>query len=175
MWCVALQADAFVMKTFVVGGIGVCGILAAEALLLVLPDRHAMSWFSGVALAIALVAVRWSLSRRPTPRQADAAIDDTGSTISRWVERTESQIGWLDSTRADWDRRLRPTLARQFEIATRQPRTRNPAAFATTGRILFGDELWQWVDPDHISRTGGQEQGPGRGVFIDIIERLERL
>ncbi|TDO06649.1 hypothetical protein EV580_6754 [Mycobacterium sp. BK086] len=157
------------------GGIGVCGVLAAEAVSLVMPDRHAMSWFSGAALAIALIAVRWSLGRRPKPVQADGGADETGSTISRWVERTQSQIAWSDSTRADWDRRLRPTLARQFEIATRQPRIRNPVAFATTGRILFGDELWQWVDPENISRTGGREQGPGRKVFIDIIERLERL
>ncbi|MBB3753787.1 hypothetical protein FHT44_006309 [Mycolicibacterium sp. BK634] len=96
-------------------------------------------------------------------------------TIARWVERAESQIAWSDSTRADWDRRLRPLLARQFEIATRQPRTRNPTAFATTGRILFGDDLWCWIDPDNISPTGTQERGPGRAVFVAIIERLERL
>jgi hypothetical protein len=163
------------MRTFVVGVVGVCGVLAAEAVSLLMPERHAMSLFSGAALAMALIAVRWSLGRRPKPGPADGRADETGTTIKRWVERAESQIAWSDSTRADWDRRLRPALARQFEIATRQPRTRNPAAFATTGRILFGDELWQWVDPDNISRTGGREQGPGRGVFIHIIERLERL
>ncbi|MCV7177004.1 hypothetical protein CG716_25150 [Mycolicibacterium sphagni] len=163
------------MRTFVVGVVGVCGVLAAEAASLLMPERHAMSWFSGVALALALVAVRWSLGRRPTPGPADGGQDQAGMTIRRWVERAESQIAWSDSTRADWDRRLRPSLARQFEIATRQPRSRNPAAFANTGRILFGDDLWRWVDPDNISRTGAQERGPGRAVFVHIIERLERL
>ncbi|WP_243841528.1 hypothetical protein [Mycobacterium sp. DL592] len=157
------------------GLIGVCGVLAAEASSLLIPERHAMSWFSGVALAMALVAVRWSLGRRPESRPADGGADETGTTIKRWVERTESEIAWSDSTRADWDRRLRPALARQFEIATRQPRNRNPAAFANTGRILFGDDLWRWVDPENISRTGAQERGPGREVFVHIIERLERV
>ena len=142
-----------------------------------LPNRHAVSWLSGVALAVALVAARWLLGRRMRPEPVDAGTDDTGSALSRWVERTESQIAWSDATRADWDRRLRPMLARQFGFATRQPRARNPGAFAATGRVLFGEQLWAWVDPDNISRTGARESGPGRAgaVFTDIIERLERL
>ena len=162
------------MRALVVCGAG--GVLAAEGLSLVVPpDRDAVSWLSGGALAVALVAARWLLGRRMRPEPVDAGTEDTGSALSRWVERTESQIAWSDATRADWDRRLRPMLARQFEFAARQPRARNPGAFAATGRNLFGEQLWAWVDPDNISRTGAREPGPGRTLFTDIIERLERL
>ncbi|BBY66872.1 hypothetical protein [Mycolicibacterium helvum] len=163
----------FAMKAVALGG--VCWVLAAGAVVALVPDHHAISWFSGVSLAIALLAARRSLGRRASVDAAHARPDDAGMTLSRWAERAESQIAWSDSSRADWDRRVRPMLARQFEFATRQPRARNPAALAVTGRILFGDELWRWVDPDNISRTGAQERGPGRAVLIGIIERLERL
>ena len=52
----------------------------------------------------------------------------------------------------DWDRRLRPMLARQFELASGQRKAKDPRAFHATGRMLFGEQLWQWVDPDNISR-----------------------
>ena len=41
--------------------------------------------------------------------------------------------------------------------------------------MLFGDELWQWVDPENVSRTGGHEPGPGRDALDEILQRLERL
>jgi hypothetical protein len=149
--------------------------VTAEALAFVLPDGEAVLRFSGVALALVFTAALWLLGRGPTPDPVDPAAADSGSVLNRWVERTETQIAWSDTTRADWDRRLRPMLARQFEFAARQPRARNPAAYEATGRVLFGDELWAWVDPENISRTGSREKGPGRAAFTDIIERLERL
>jgi hypothetical protein len=155
--------------------IGACVFVVAEVLAFVLPDGEAVLRVSGVALALAFAAARWFLGNGPTPEPTDTATNESGSVLSRWVERTETQIEWSDTTRSDWDRRLRPMLARQFEFAARQPRARNPAAYEATGRVLFGDELWGWVDPENVSRTGAREKGPGRAVFTDIIERLERL
>jgi hypothetical protein len=48
-------------------------------------------------------------------------------------------------------------------------------AFQATGKMLFGSELWQWVDPQNISRTGGDEPGPGREALAEILERMERV
>jgi hypothetical protein len=161
------------MRAF--AALGSCVFIAATALAFVLPDGGMVLRFSGIALALAFITARWLMGRGPTPEQFDPASYDSGSVLSRWVERTETQIEWSDTTRSDWDRRLRPMLARQFEFAARQPRARNPAAYEATGRVLFGDELWAWVDPENVSRTGAREKGPGREVFTDIIERLERL
>ena len=66
-------------------------------------------------------------------------------------------------------------LARQFELAAGQRKAKDPNAFATTGRMLFGERLWPWVDPDNVSRTGSTEPGPGRDTLDEILRRLERL
>ena len=44
-----------------------------------------------------------------------------------------------------------------------------------TGRMLFGERLWPWVDPNNISRTGATEPGPGRDALDEILQRLARL
>jgi len=90
--------------------------------------------------------------------------------LQRWKSRTESTIQWADATRADWDRHLRPKLAAEFILATRH---RDPTALKATGRIVFGDELWRWVDPSDISRTGSREPGPGSATLEEILRRME--
>jgi hypothetical protein len=66
-------------------------------------------------------------------------------------------------------------LARQFAMATGQRQARNDAAFHATGNMLFGAELWAWVDPQNVSRTGGSEPGPGREALDEILRRLEQV
>jgi hypothetical protein len=66
-------------------------------------------------------------------------------------------------------------LARQFELATGQRQVRNQAAFHATGAMLFGEELWAWVDPQNVSRTGDSEPGPGRDALDEILRRLEQV
>jgi hypothetical protein len=66
-------------------------------------------------------------------------------------------------------------LARQFELATGQRKSKDRRAFQATAEMVFGPELWQWVDPDNVSRTGITEPGPGRGVLDEVLQRLERI
>jgi len=91
------------------------------------------------------------------------------------MSRTETLITRAESTRSDWDRHLRPMLARQFELATGQRQARNLAAFHATGTMLFGPQLWQWVDPQNVSRSGESEPGPGRDALDEILRRLEQV
>jgi hypothetical protein len=95
--------------------------------------------------------------------------------LQRWLSRTEMLVSRAESTRRDWDRHLRPMLARQFELATGQRQSRNQTAFRATGTMLFGQELWAWVDPQNVSRTGDSEPGPGREALDEILRRLERV
>ena len=83
-------------------------------------------------------------------RAGDAPANDPAESLRRWLSRTETLISWSESTRSDWDRHLRPMLARQFGIATGQKQNKDPEAFRATGRMLFGDELWAWVDPENV-------------------------
>jgi hypothetical protein len=41
--------------------------------------------------------------------------------------------------------------------------------------MLFGTELWAWVDPQNVSRTGESEPGPGRAALDEILRRLEQV
>ncbi|BCI50879.1 hypothetical protein NIIDNTM18_01570 [Mycolicibacterium litorale] len=138
-------------------------------------DRDDVLTVTAVVLAAALIAARWALAGDTAAAPAMSEADERAAALRRWTERTETLIGWSESTRADWDRRLRPMLARQFELATGQRKARNPKAFEVTGQMLFGPQLWQWVDPENVSRTGVDEPGPGRAALDEILRRLERV
>jgi hypothetical protein len=154
---------------------GFCIVLGAELLALVFPDRRFVLATSGVAVALVLLAFRWYLLRGTESEPATSEGHDPEESLRRWLSRTQTLISWSDSTRSDWDRHLRPMLARQFEMATGQRKAKDPAAFHATGRMLFGEELWRWVDPENVSRSGSTEPGPGRVGLDEILRRLEQV
>jgi hypothetical protein len=160
------------MKRLIV--LGVCFVVGAELLALLVQDRRFVLVVAGVALALVLLDVRRLLAHGMQPA-ADVDSDDLGDSLRRWLATTETTIRWSESTRTDWDRHLRPMLARRYEIATGQRQAKDPMAFQSTGRMLFGDELWEWVNPNNIERSGEQQPGPGRAAFEEILRRLEQV
>ncbi|BBZ05870.1 hypothetical protein MDOR_00390 [Mycolicibacterium doricum] len=138
-------------------------------------DRDDVLTVSGVVLAGALIAARFALAGERAPVPPASESDERAAALRRWVDRTETMVSWSEASRADWDRRLRPMLARQFELATGQRKARDPGAFHATGQLLFGAQLWQWVDPENVSRTGVHEPGPGRETLDEILRRLQRV
>lgn len=154
---------------------GFCLVVAVQVLAFAQLDRELVVAVTGGALVWVLLAVRWYVSHLDDGAVDDTATDDVGAQLRRWLSRTETLISWSESSRSDWDRRLRPMLARQFELAAGQRKVKDPRAFDATGRMLFGEQLWQWVDPENISRTGGHEPGPGREALNEILQRLERI
>jgi hypothetical protein len=161
------------MKKYVAAGVFV--VVTGELVTLVLLDRELFLMASGLIVAIVLLALRWLLVRETQPDLGAGSANDSAESLRRWLSRTETLISRSDSTRRDWDRHLRPMLARQFELATGHRQVKDPAAFQATGRMLFGAELWTWVDPQNVSRTGGEEPGPGRAALDEILQRLERV
>ncbi len=147
-------------------------ILSAEVATLLLHDRRFVLWTAGVAALFALVNVRQALGHgvESPPVAAPNALEES---LGSWLSRTETLIHRSESTRADWDRHLRPMLARRFAITTGQSQTKDPAAFDATGRMLFGPLLWAWVNPNNVAPTGAREPGPGRATLAEILERLE--
>ena len=142
-------------------------------MVLVLPDRSVAGWVTGVTAAVVLGSMRWML--RDDETSAQPASDDAAELVAQWRSHTETLVRRAESTRQQWDRHLRPRLAREFASATGHRQTSDPAAFAATGRMLFGPQLWQWVDPDNVSALRAAEPGPGRAVLAEILQRLERL
>jgi hypothetical protein len=147
-------------------------VAGAEVLALVLAAEQWVLPIAGVALAVFLLAARLSFDTAQRRPVADGPTDDPAEALRRWRSRTESMIQWADATREDWDRHLRPRLAREFVLATRQ---RDPVALQATGRIVFGDDLWGWVDPNNVARGVGREPGPGYSALEEILRRMEDL
>ena len=150
---------------------GLVLVVGAEVLAMVLGAHRWLLPAAGAAAALVLIAARMTLDGR-NHAATEVITDDAAESLQRWKSRTESTIQWADATRADWDRHLRPKLAAEFILATRH---RDPTALKATGRIVFGDELWRWVDPSDISRTGSREPGPGSATLEEILRRMERL
>ena len=161
------------MKKLVVAGfLLVAGI---ELIALVSPDRRWVLVMSGIAVACVLLALRWYLVRESDVDPEEPRDDDAAESLRRWLSRTETRISRAEATRTDWDRHLRPMLARQFEMATGQKRIKDREAYHATGQMLFGADLWVWVDPENVARRGADEPGPGREALDQILQRLERV
>jgi hypothetical protein len=149
-------------------------VLSAEVAALALPDRRFVLWASGAGAAAALLSVRRFVGNDvgAAPVATRNAPEDS---LLSWLSRTETLIHWSESSRKDWDRHLRPVLARRFEVATGQRQLKDPAAYAATGKMLFGPQLWAWVDPNNVAGPGSVEPGPGRATLEEIIARLEQV
>jgi hypothetical protein len=153
--------------------LGVFVILSAELAALSLHDRRFVLWAAGAAALFALVSARQLLGDvEPPPAAAPNALEES---LRSWLSRTETLIHRSESTRNDWDRHLRPMLARRFAITTGLNQAKDPAAFDATGRMLFGPQLWAWVNPNNVAQTGAREPGPGRATLAEILELLEQV
>ena len=154
--------------------LGITVIVTAELATLLLHDRRFVLWTAGIAALFALINVRQVLGHGVEP-PAIAAPNALEESLRSWLSRTETLIHRSESTRADWDRHLRPMLARRFAITTGQSQAKDPAAFNATGLMLFGPQLWAWVNPNNVALTGAREPGPGRAMLAEILERLEQV
>ena len=154
---------------------GLCLVVGVQVLAMLMPDRRLVLVIVGAAVAVVLLTLRWHLAHASEAEHSAPSVNDAEESLRRWLSRTETLISWSESTRSDWDRHLRPMLARQFGIATGQKQNKNPDGFRATGRMLFGDELWAWVDPENVARTNNHVPGPGREALDEILRRLEQV
>jgi hypothetical protein len=154
--------------------LGVSLILCAELGALAVHDRRYVLWAAGIAALLALVHVRQVLGH-PPESPSDPPPNALEESLRGWLSRTETLIHRSESTRIDWDRHLRPMLARRFALTTGQSQAKDPAAFDATGRMLFGPQLWEWVNPNNVAATGTREPGPGRATLAEILDRLEEI
>lgn len=160
------------MKKLIV--LGVLLMVGVELLALIVPDRRFVLIAAGAALALVLMNVRRVLGHSNDP-PVEASTDEVGESLRQWLASTETTIRWSESTRADWDRHLRPMLALRFELTTGQRQAKDPASFRATGEMLFGSELWEWVNPNNIEPSARGQPGPGRAALEEILRRLEKV
>jgi hypothetical protein len=149
---------------------GFIGVVVAEMIGVLVGWRWALP-AAGVGVALFGLQIYAHLAAASRPAADDTAVDPALESLYRWKAQTESMLQWADATRGEWDRYLRPKLARDFLQATRQ---KDPAAVKAAGRLLFGDELWQWVDPDNVSPSRREDPAPGRATLETILVKLEQ-
>lgn len=152
--------------------VGLVLVGLTETLLLLTGQGALLLPVAGTTVAVVLVAVRLQLRSTPPPDVPSPA-EDRQEALRRWRARTEILISWSEGSRADWDQHLRPVLARELAKFTTQRGGRR--AQAATGSMLFGPQLWPWVDPSNVAFTDHTTPAPGRAVLAQILDRLERL
>jgi hypothetical protein len=157
------------------GSAAIVMLIGAQLIALSHPDRRVALWVGVAAAAAVLLTVRWFLVRDARSVVDETRARDPAESLRRWRSKTEILIARADTNRSDWDKYLRPMLARQFELATGQRKGKDANVFRATALAVFGAQLWPWVDPDNVSRSGAAEPGPGRAVLNDVLQRLEKL
>lgn len=162
------------------------GVVAAAAVFLVLAElvlfrvaREHVLALTAVPLALVLWALaRWWLRERPFGEPDDPGDEmenGPAEMLSRWQARAEILAERADGTRADWDKHLRPMLAKEFELSTGLRIAKNRRATEAAGLLQFGPELWRWVDPTDTATRDQTGRAPGRAALDEILRRLQRL
>ena len=151
---------------------GIFLVAGAEALAVMFAAHRFAVVIGGLAAALFVLAACRQLNSERRGLRPEPSPDDATELLQRWKTQTQATVQWADSTRGEWDRYLRPKLAREFLLATRQ---KDPAAQQATGRLVFGDELWAWVDPSAIRSERSGEPGPGYTALAEILRRMEQV
>lgn len=162
-------------KLMIVVGAGV--LIAAVELIALDSDRALLPVLTGVPVLVVLALLLWSLVERSRAQQAGPGEQDIDNgpaeMLDRWHARAEMLVGRADGTRAEWDRYLRPLLAKEFELSTGHRIAKNRKATEAVGRMQFGPQLWRWVDPANSALRDQDSRGPGKPALDEILRRLQ--
>lgn len=153
-------------------------VIAVIELVAVERARGLLLIVAGIPVAVALGWLIWSLLERAEAGEADAIDDmDNGPAemLRRWHARAQMLADRADGSRADWDRHLRPLLAKEFELSSGQRVAKNRRAVEAAGIHQFGPELWRWVDPANSALRDQAGRAPGRAALDEILSRLQRM
>ncbi|WP_460722263.1 hypothetical protein [Nocardia heshunensis] len=143
-------------------------------------QREALLALSGIPVAGGLGLLLWSLverTRRAAPADpADNDIDNgPADMLRRWQARAQMLVERSEGSRADWDRHLRPLLAKEFELTSGHRMAKNRRALEVAGQLQFGPELWRWVDPANSALRDQANRAPGREALDEILRRLQNM
>lgn len=126
-----------------------------------------------VTIAALFAGVMWLAgsvrrSRSSDRRKSDELAVEPDSVLAN----AEVTVSWSSGTRADWDRHVRPVVAREFQNIVGGRRA-GSSSLRATGELMFGPDLWPLVDPagHYTDRLGSP--GPGRDALDAILAKLE--
>ncbi|MFE3546942.1 hypothetical protein ACFXK0_28600 [Nocardia sp. NPDC059177] len=157
-------------------GFAVVAVVLIEIALLRL-DRDFVLLAVAFPVAVALAVLVRSMRHRVLREEPLTEYIDNGPAemLGRWHARAEMLTARADGTRADWDRHLRPLLAKEFELSTGLRVAKNRRATEAAGQLQFGPELWLWVDPANSALRDQTGRAPGREALDEILRRLQTM
>jgi hypothetical protein len=160
-------------------GVVITGVIVVVGIELVAVERaRGLSLIvAGIPVAVALGWLVWSLFERSEAGDDEVEDMENGPAemLQRWHARAQMLADRADGTRADWDRHLRPLLAKEFELSSGQRVAKNRRAVEAAGIHQFGPELWRWVDPANSALRDQTSRAPGRAALEEILSRLQRM
>ncbi|WP_280303076.1 hypothetical protein [Nocardia neocaledoniensis] len=117
-------------------------VVAALELLLVRMARDAVLLAVALPVAVALAMLIWSMRQRVVREEPLTEYIDNGPAemLGRWHARASMLTARADGTRADWDRHLRPLLAKEFELSTGLRVAKNRRATEAPGQQHYGPQ-----------------------------------
>jgi hypothetical protein len=130
-----------------------------------------------ILAVVIVVAVRIGLSARYRHIESTVDISEPVPAKDSSVDRARATAAWAEGSRVDWDRHVRPVLAREFTelLRARRDPGGQTQAESQAGERMFGSKLWPWVDPSRPFTAEPHRPGPGREGLTRILDRLERL
>ncbi len=173
-----MNDSADITRSVVIGGV-IALILLVEAIGFD-NQRALIPVLTGVPVLMGLGLLLRSLAGRTgTPTADDSADDDIengpAEMLYRWHARAQMLADRADGTRADWDRHLRPLLAKEFELSSGHRIAKDRRATEAAGVLQFGPELWRWVDPANSALREQKTRAPGRAALDEILRRLQDM
>lgn len=160
-------------------GVVITGVIVVAVMELVAVERarELLLIVAGLPVAVALGWLVWSLFERSEAGDDEVEDMENGPAemLQRWHARAQMLADRADGTRADWDRHLRPLLAKEFELSSGQRVAKNRRAVEAAGIHQFGPELWRWVDPANSALRDQTSRAPGRAALDEILSRLQRM
>ncbi|MGV9412697.1 hypothetical protein ACWDOP_22545 [Nocardia sp. NPDC003693] len=160
--------------------VGALIVVAALEFVAYSGERDTLLPLAGIPVAAALGLLLWTLferSRRAGPGDIEDNEIDNGPAdmLRRWEARATMLAERSEGTRADWDRHLRPLLAKEFELTSGHRMAKNRRATEAAGLLQFGPELWRWVDPANSALRDQTSPAPGRPALDEILRRLQNM
>ncbi|MBH0778506.1 hypothetical protein [Nocardia bovistercoris] len=152
-------------------------VVIAETVALV-RGPMALTVLAALPVAFALFHLTVTLRERAADADEEPASEmenGPAEMLYHWRARAQMLADRSEGTRADWDRHLRPLLAKEFESSAGLRVAKDRKATEAAGVLQFGPELWRWVDPANSALRDQASSAPGRAALEEILRRLQRM
>jgi hypothetical protein len=160
-------------------GAGVLAVLCAIAVI----SAYGGAGFAGLVVAFSALAVigllilALGVPAAPIRRHRLRRPHHTVPTDSLFptFEHVSEQVSWADVSPRHYDMVTRPLLVRLMASRLADRHGVDLHRHPEQARVIVGDDLWWWLDPNRPVESSSQPPGVDAGTLTRLVERLEKL